>query len=40
MEANMDLFWIVFILSTILGTVGYGFFIYELFVAIKDDLNK
>ena len=35
----MDLFWIVFILATIFGTVGYGFFIYELFVAIKNEMR-
>ena len=36
----MDLFWIVFILAISCGTVSYGFFIYELFVAVKDDLIK
>jgi len=40
MEANMDLFWVIFILSTVLGTVGYAFFIYELFVATKNETNK
>ena len=36
----MDLFWIVFILAISCGTVGYGFFIYELFVAVKNEINK
>ena len=36
----MDLFWIVFILATILGTVGYAFFIYEIFVAVKEEIKK
>tara|TARA_R100001463_G_scaffold117960_1_gene173619 strand:+ start:1388 stop:1663 length:276 start_codon:yes stop_codon:yes gene_type:complete len=40
LEANMDLFWIVFILAVSCGTVGYGFFIYELFVAIKNEIHK
>ena len=40
MEANMDLFWIVFILAISFGTIGYGFFIYELFVAVKNEINK
>jgi len=37
LEANMDIFWLVFIFAVICGTVGYGFFIYELFVAIKHE---
>ena len=40
LEANMDLFWIIFILAVSCGTVGYGFFIYELFVAIKNEMKS
>ena len=40
LEVDMDLFWIVFILAISCGTVGYGFFIYELFVAVKNKINK
>ena len=40
LEVDMDLFWIVFILAISCGTVGYGFFIYELFVAVKNEINK
>jgi len=40
LEANMDIFWLVFIFAVICGTVGYGFFIYELFVAIKNEIHK
>ena len=36
----MDIFWLVFIFAVICGTVGYGFFIYELFVAVKNEINK
>lgn len=35
----MDLFWVVFIFATSLGIVGYGFFIYELWKAIKDQVK-
>ena len=40
MEAKMDLFWIVFILAISFGTIGYGFFIYELFVAVKNEIRS
>lgn len=35
----MDLFWLVFIFATSLGIVGYGFFIYELAKAIKEQIK-